>query len=75
MYRLARSLHFGDAEDAEVHYPLNLIEQQLEESGEYGPMATKMREQLNYYLRKPSNNEKFEPSLLRASFQNPYVEY
>jgi len=75
MYRLARSLHFGDAEDAEVHYPLNLIEQQLEESGEYGPMAAKMREQLNYYLRMPSNNEKFEPSLLRASFQNPYVEY
>ena len=50
MYRLARSLHFGNAEDAEVHYPLHLIEKKLEESREYGPMATKMREQLNYYL-------------------------
>ena len=74
-YRLARALHFGNAEDSEVHYPLHLIEQQSEESGEYGSMATKMRKQLDYYLRMPSNNKEFEPPLLRASFQNPYVEY
>ena len=73
--RLARSLHFSNADDAEVHRPLRLIEQQMEESGEYGSMAAKMREQLNYYLRMPPKNKTFEPSLLRASFQNPYVEY
>ena len=75
IYRLARSLHFSNADDAEVHRPLRLIEQHMEESGEYGSMAAKMREQLNYYLRMPPKNETFEPSLLRASFQNPYVEY
>ena len=74
-YRLARSLHFSNADDAEVHRTLRLIEQQMEESGEYGSMAAKMREQLNYYLRMPPKNKMFEPSLLRASFQNPYIEY
>jgi len=75
IYRLARSLHFSNADDAEVHRPLRLIEQHMEESGEYGSMAARMREQLNYYLRMPPKNKTFEPSLLRASFQNPYVEY
>ena len=74
-YRLARSLHFSNADDAEVHRPLRLIEQQMEESGEYGSMVAKMREQLNYYLRMPPKNKTFEPSLLCASFQKPYVEY
>ena len=71
---MARAQHFGNATDAEVHNALNLIEK-TEDSGEYGPMASKMREQLNYYQRMPSNNIEFEPSLLRASFQNPYDEY
>ena len=74
-YRLARSLHFSNADDAEVQRTLRLIEQQMEESGEYGSMAVKMMEQLNYYLRRPPKNKMFEPSLLRASFQHPYIEY
>ena len=73
-YRMARAMHFGDATDAEVNHALHTIET-TEGSGEYGSMAAKMREQLDYYRRMPSNNKEFEPSLLRASFQNPYVEY
>ena len=74
LYRVARAKHFGNAADAEVHYPLHVIEE-AKDSGEYGPMASKMRGQLNYYRDMPSSNEKFEPSLLRASFQDPYIEY
>ena len=73
-YRIARAKHFGNAPDAEVLNALHLIEK-TEDSGEYGSMAAKMREQLNYYGDMPSSNEEFEPSLLRASFQNPYIEY
>ncbi len=74
LYRVARAKHFANEADAEVHYPLHLIEKE-KDSGEYGSMASKMREQLNYYRDMPSSNEEFEPSLLRASFQNPYIEY
>ena len=74
IYRMARALHFDNATDAEVNSALHTIEK-TEESGEYGPMAAKMREQLEFYRQMPPNNKEFEPSLLRASFQNPYVEY
>ena len=47
LYRVARAKHFGNEADAEVHYPLHVIEE-AEDSGEYGQMATKMRDQLNY---------------------------
>ena len=73
-YRVARALHFDNAEDAEVHHALHLLEKQTDNE-EYAAMATKMREHLNYYLQMPPPNVEFEPSLLRASYQNPYVEY
>ena len=74
IFRKARAMHFGNAEDSEIHYALHLLEKD-QECGEYASMAAKMRGQLNYYLSMPSANKAFEPWLLRASFQNPYFEY
>ena len=76
MFRLARALHFSNAGDSEVHYALHMLEKLRDENEEYATKATKMRENLNYYQRNgTSSNSDYEPSLLRASFQDPVVEY
>lgn len=72
-WRCARSLHFSNAEDSEVHYVLHLMEKQ-KENEEYATKATNLREQLNYYRGLPSTNDNERP-LLRASLQDPYVQY
>ena len=76
MYRLARALHFSNADDSEVHYALHLLEKR-DENEEFASKATKLRENLNYYRGMSTSNENtdYEPSLLRASFQDPVVEY
>lgn len=75
MYRMARALHFQNADVSEVMLTLKMMENQLEEADEYRIMARKMREQLEYYANMPSKNKAFQPSMLRARFQSPYVEY
>jgi hypothetical protein len=77
MYRLARALHFSNADDSEVHYALHLLEEKRGENEEFASKATKLRENLNYYRGISTSNENsdYEPSLLRASFQDPVVEY
>ena len=45
MFRLARALHFSNAEDSEVHYALHMLEKLRDENEEYArTKATKMRE-------------------------------
>ncbi|KAL7553951.1 hypothetical protein ACHAWF_017877 [Thalassiosira exigua] len=74
-WRLARALHFSNAEDSEVHYALHVLEKQDEDEC-FKLKASKMREHLNYYRNTTHpKNENFQPTLLRASFQNPYIEY
>jgi hypothetical protein len=77
LYRAARALHYDNADSNKVINALQeLLEISIEEdAGEYRNMAAKLKEQLNYYLQMPPKNDMFQPSLLRASFQNPYVEY
>lgn len=81
-WRLARALHFGGAPDAEVHYVLHLMDKGGS-NGEWSKKASEMRDNLEYYRGesvglpplRAGAGKTFEPSLLRASFQNPYVEY
>lgn len=75
MYRMARALHFQNADVSEVMLTLKMMEIQLEEADEYRIMARKMTEQLEYYANMPSKNKAFQPTMLRARFQSPYVEY
>ena len=78
LWRLARALHYSNISgDEEINSVLRRL-QGLGEEESFSPKATKMMEQLAYYKRDCIGEEytaTFEPTPMRAAFQDPYCEY
>lgn len=73
--RVARALYFSNADETDISDVLKMMEDRSEENDEFKAKAKKMREQLRRYSSLPLNDNEFKPLLLRASLQDPVVEY